>query len=83
MKALVAKNDANKLEKFALIKDYVLDGNKLMGLQVHVAKRLMTLEDGMTTIPIYVTAIRDVHDKNIAAKDLRFFSMRNLILKMP
>ena len=74
VQTLVANRDPHKDAKMSLFKEFVLDGNELGGPQVSVAKRKMKLSDSDKTVTVYASAIRDVHDKKVPCKDLRFFN---------
>lgn len=76
-RSLMEKNKDNKmLEKLELVKDFVLDENKLAGPQVCVAKRYLEVQvsDKVTKTTLYATTIQDCHDKKAIVKDLRFFN---------
>jgi hypothetical protein len=68
-----AKKDPDLERKIELFKDFVLDGSELGGAQVAYATKEVKLDNG-SKLKVYAISIRDVFDKKVAVKNLRFFN---------
>ncbi|KAL7502175.1 hypothetical protein ACHAXN_000579, partial [Cyclotella atomus] len=72
-------DSADKLALLDSIEDFILDGTDLGGAQVTYATKSMMI--GSASTKVHAFAIRDVYDKKVAVKNLRFFNTITPLLK--